>query len=142
MFTYTCIIDRVIDGDTVDVDIDLGFGIWIHKERIRLAFVDTPESRTSDTVEKAFGLYAKDYVESAMPAGTRQTLIVSKNSAGKYGRYLGEFILEDGVSLNRKLIAEGVGVEYTGQSKDEIKLFHLLNRKRLIKEGKMDIYRG
>jgi micrococcal nuclease len=56
MYEYRCKIAKVIDGDTVDVDIDLGFGMWMHKERIRLHGIDTPESRTRDLVEKKFGL--------------------------------------------------------------------------------------
>ena len=60
MYEYRCKILRVVDGDTVDVDIDLGFGVWMHKERIRLHGIDTPESRTRDKVEKIFGLEAKE----------------------------------------------------------------------------------
>ena len=62
MHEYSCVITRVVDGDTVDVDIDLGFGIWIHKERVRLYGIDTPESRTRDLVEKKYGFAAKDYL--------------------------------------------------------------------------------
>ena len=64
MYEYNCKLDRVIDGDTVDVDIDLGFNHWIHGERIRLFGIDTPESRTSDKVEKRYGLLAKEFVQS------------------------------------------------------------------------------
>ena len=60
MYEYKCKIVKVIDGDTVDVDIDLGFGVWLHKERIRLYGIDTPESRTRDLVEKKYGNMAKD----------------------------------------------------------------------------------
>ena len=63
MYEYRCKILRVVDGDTVDVDIDLGFGVWMHKERIRLYGIDTPESRTRDKVEKIFGLEAKKMVK-------------------------------------------------------------------------------
>ena len=59
MYEYKCKVVKIIDGDTVDVDIDLGFGIWVHKERIRLFGIDTPESRTRDLEEKHFGLKAK-----------------------------------------------------------------------------------
>ena len=55
MYEYNCELDRVVDGDTVDVNIDLGFGIWLRKERVRVMGIDTPESRTSDPVEKVFG---------------------------------------------------------------------------------------
>ena len=59
MYEYKCKILRVVDGDTVDVDIDLGFGVWMHKERVRMMGIDTPESRTRDKVEKLFGLAPK-----------------------------------------------------------------------------------
>ena len=59
MYEYKCKILRVVDGDTVDIDIDLGFGVWLHKERVRMMGIDTPESRTRDETEKAFGLASK-----------------------------------------------------------------------------------
>ena len=62
MFEYKCKMVKVVDGDTVDVDIDLGFGVWLRKQRIRLYGIDTPESRTSDDVEKVYGLAAKDFL--------------------------------------------------------------------------------
>ena len=67
MYEYSCKIVRVVDGDTVDVDIDLGFGVWRHKERIRLHGIDTPESRTRDLEEKKFGLLAKAQVKHFYP---------------------------------------------------------------------------
>ena len=63
MHTYKCTILRVVDGDTVDVDIDLGFGVWMRKERIRILGIDTPESRTRDKVEKTYGILAKNFVK-------------------------------------------------------------------------------
>ena len=62
MYEYRCKVVKIIDGDTVDVDIDLGFGVWLHKERIRLFGIDTPESRTRDLEEKKYGLAAKEYL--------------------------------------------------------------------------------
>ena len=67
MYEYPCKIIRVIDGDTVDVDIDLGFAVWLKKQRIRLYGVDTPESRTSDKEEKKYGLKAKAFVVQHLP---------------------------------------------------------------------------
>ena len=64
MYDYRAKIVKVVDGDTVDVDIDLGFGVWLKDERVRLVGVDTPESRTRDLVEKAFGLAAKEFVSN------------------------------------------------------------------------------
>ena len=74
MYEYRCKIVRVVDGDTVDVDIDLGFGMWIHKERIRVYGIDTPESRTRDSTEKIFGKLATEAVKSFLPEGSMQTL--------------------------------------------------------------------
>ena len=86
MFQYNCKILRVVDGDTVDVDIDLGFGIWMHKERIRMFGIDTPESRTRDDVEKIYGNAAKEYVKSFLPIGSTQILETQKDKTGKFGR--------------------------------------------------------
>ena len=79
MYEYSCTIDRVVDGDTVDVDIDLGFGVWLRKERVRMYGIDTPESRTRDLVEKKYGLAAKDFVLSFLPVGSTQTLRTKKD---------------------------------------------------------------
>ena len=66
MYEYKCKVLKVVDGDTVDVDIDLGFGVWLHKERVRIMGIDTPESRTSDKLEKVFGLAAKERLISLL----------------------------------------------------------------------------
>ena len=68
MYEYKCKIVKVVDGDTVDVDIDLGFGCWLRDERVRIMGIDTPESRTSDKVEKIFGLKAKERLNSLLGA--------------------------------------------------------------------------
>ena len=128
MHEYRCKILRVVDGDTVDVDIDLGFGIWMHKERIRLYGLDTPESRTRDLEEKKYGNAAKDYVKDNLPIGSAQTLVTHKDKSGKYGRILGQFKLEDGRILNEVMIEEHYGVAYFGQSKDAVEAEHILNR--------------
>jgi len=70
MYEYKALINRVVDGDTVDIDIDLGFGIWMKDERVRVMGIETPESRTSDKMEKAFGLAAKDRLKELIPEGT------------------------------------------------------------------------
>ena len=89
MYEYRCKILRVVDGDTVDVDIDLGFGIWMHKERIRVHGIDTPESRTRDLDEKYYGNLAKEKKQFFLPEGSTQRLVTSKDKAGKFGRILG-----------------------------------------------------
>ena len=131
MYEYKCKILRVVDGDTVDVDIDLGFGMWMHKERIRLYGIDTPESRTRDLEEKRYGNIAKEVVKSHMPVGSTQTLITEKDKSGKYGRILGKFRLEDGSILNDFMIEKHYAVAYHGQSKDDVESEHLETRKKL-----------
>ena len=137
MYEYKCKILRIVDGDTVDIDIDLGFGVWMHKERVRMYGIATPESRTKDLEEKKYGLMSKDFVKSMMPIGSMQTLRTSKYDAkGKFGRILGEFMIYDSkedkvASLKDIMIRECMGVEYYGQSKEEIEEGHLVNRKQL-----------
>ena len=96
MYEYKCKILRVVDGDTVDVDIDLGFGVWMHKERVRINGIDTPESRTRDKEEKVFGLAAKERVKELLPIGSMQVLKTEidksgEDKKGKFGRILGDF---------------------------------------------------
>jgi micrococcal nuclease len=129
MYEYNCKIVRIIDGDTVDVDIDLGFAVWLNKQRIRLFGVDTPESRTRDAEEKKFGILAKNFVKGRLPVGSMQILRTRMDdSRGKFGRILGEFVLEE-TTLNQLLIVTNNGVPYFGQSKEEIEKAHLENRR-------------
>ncbi len=130
MYEYSCKIDRVVDGDTVDVDIDLGFDVWMLKQRIRLYGVDTPESRTRDKVEKVFGNLAKEFVEKRLPVGSKQVLRTKLDGKGKFGRILGEFVIDE-TTINRLLIESNNAVEYHGQSKEAIEEEHLENRKKL-----------
>ena len=131
MYEYNCKVVRVIDGDTVDVDIDLGFDVWLTKQRIRLFGVDTPESLTRDMVEKKFGIMAKNFVKGRLPVASMQILRTRlDDSRGKFGRILGEFVMED-TTLNQLLIVTNNGVPYFGQSKEEIEDAHLENRKKL-----------
>ena len=136
MYEYKCKIVKVIDGDTVDVDIDLGFGVWLHKERVRLYGIDTPESRTRDLEEKKYGLMAKELVQTLMPVGSTQTLITEKDKSGKFGRILGKFRVHEPhldryVILNEFMIDNWYGVRYYGQSKQKIAEEHLKNREKL-----------
>ena len=135
MYEYPCKIIRVIDGDTVDVDIDLGFDVWLKKQRIRLYGVDTPESRTSDKEEKKYGLKAKAFVVQHLPQGSSQVLRTRLDKKGKFGRILGEFVIRvpshlgDDTTVNQLLIDTNNAVAYHGQSKEEIAEGHLENRK-------------
>lgn len=127
VYEYNCKIVKVIDGDTTDVDIDLGFGVWLKKQRIRFYGVDTPESRTSDSEEKVYGLMAKDFVQARLPVGSIQILRTRKDAKGKYGRILGEFVIDD-TTVNQMLIDTHNAVAYHGQSKEDIEEEHLKNR--------------
>ena len=129
MYEYRTKVSRVVDGDTVDVDIDLGFGVWLRKERIRLLGIDTPESRTRDKEEKKYGLAAKEFLKKAL--GTSPILKTTKDGKGKFGRILVEFIVEvedNRININQLLVDNYHAVQYQGQSKETIKEQHLANR--------------
>jgi len=90
---YKCIIKRVIDGDTIDIDIDLGFDVWLKNQRIRLCGINTPEIRTRDTEEKEMGIESKKFVEEHFPEGSERIFISSVFERGKFGRILGDFYM-------------------------------------------------
>ena len=125
---------NVIDGDTIDVDIDLGFDISLTK-RVRMAGIDTPESRTSDKFEKALGLEAKEYLKKHIKAAKTVVIRTEKmDSSEKYGRILGWVYLDgDSESINNKMIMDGYAWGYLGETK--IKDFDALKAQRK-KSGK------
>lgn len=134
-YKYNVKIKKVVDGDTVDIDIDLGFGVWLHKERVRIMGIDTPESRTSNTVEKLFGLAAKAALSDLLPIGSMQVLVIEEYDAkGKFGRILGDFVIGDKMATDI-LIEQGHCVAYFGGSKEEIQIKHEANRQKLLREG-------
>ena len=133
MYEYNCKIVRVIDGDSIILDIDLGFGLWIHGESIRLFGVDCPECRSRDKEEKAAGLLAKGFVEEALHVGA--TYRLQTKEKGKFGRYLGTIYLTDDTSINAALVKERLAVPYFGQSKVRVQEAHLANRKLLKEMG-------
>ena len=118
MYEYHCKIVRVIDGDTVDVDIDLGFGVWLKKERVRVYGIDTPESRTRDKEEKKKGLVAKARLIELLKKNGNHFILIS-HELGKYGRVLGEILLDDDRNVNDILIEEKHAYPYTGGNKEE-----------------------
>ena len=131
MYEYRCTVVKIIDGDTVDVDIDLGFGVWMKKQRIRLYGIDTPESRTRDLEEKKYGLAAKDFMTKMLDDDGGITLKTYKDAEGKFGRILGELWRTTNYadkSINQYLIDKHHAVEYFGQSKELIEEQHLKNR--------------
>ena len=138
MYEYKCKVNKVIDGDTVDVDIDLGLGVVLTDERVRVMGIDTPESRTRNKVEKLFGLASKARLKELLSKHCVLKTEINKNGEdmkGKFGRVLGDFVAADGRMITDILIEEGYAVAYHGQSKDDIQDAHLANRKKLLQEG-------
>ena len=138
---YDVILLKCVDGDTVDVDIDLGFGIWLKDERVRIMGIDTPESRTSDKVEKLFGTAAKNRLKELLKDGGKLITTEDKSGEdmkGKFGRILGDFRAPDGRLVTDVLIEEGHCVAYFGGSKEEIQIKHQANRQKLLREGIVD----
>ena len=115
-FVYQAELDRVVDGDTVDVILDLGFAVKLHKQRVRLAGIDTPVSRTRDLAEKKLGLAAKERLKE-LCVGTFKIKSLGK---GKYGRILGIPYTEDGQDICQMLIKEGHAVVYDGGKKSKV----------------------
>jgi len=143
MYEYRAHIIKVVDGDTVDVDIDLGFGIVLSNERVRINGIDTPESRTRDKVEKKFGLAAKARLKSLLGKTCILKTQINKSGEdmkGKFGRILGDFDVYDAATdswrpVTAVLINEGHAVAYHGQAKADVQQAHMANRVRLLKEG-------
>jgi len=131
MYEYRCKLRKVVDGDTVDIDIDLGFGVWLNDERVRLSGIDTPESRTRDLEEKKYGLAAKAYVERFCDDAWLILKTKEYDAKGKFGRILGEIWRTSEFSdksLNTYLIEKHHAVAYHGQAKEDIAELHLKNR--------------
>jgi len=143
MYEYKVNVLKIVDGDTVDVDIDLGFGVWLKDERVRIMGIDTPESRTRDKVEKQFGLAAKNRLKELLGKYAVLKTQINKDGEdmkGKFGRILGDFNVYDSNKdawrpVTEILLEEGHAVAYHGGSKDDIENQHMENRKKLISEG-------
>jgi len=134
MYQYRATITRVIDGDTVDCDIDLGFSVVLTKQRIRLYGIDTPESRTRDLEEKKYGLLSKAFLQgSIQEAGDSITIQTYKDGRGKFGRILGQLIDSDGNCINDIMCEVGHAAPYFGNSKEDIRQIHLANREKVDK---------
>lgn len=139
---YDVTVLKVVDGDTVDVDIDLGFGVTLTDERVRIMGIDTPESRTRDKVEDLFGEAAKARLKELMKDGGK--LITTEDRKGedmkgKFGRILGDFYVERWEGKKERvtdiLVEEGHAVAYFGGSKEEVQMKHEANRQKLLREG-------
>ncbi len=134
MYQYSCIIRKVVDGDTVDVDIDLGFGMVYKKQRVRMMGIDTPESRTRDLEEKFYGLESKKFLKTLLKD---QKVQLQSHDKGKFGRILGELYIYGNFdrSVNKMMIDNFHAVPYYGDSKDLTEEHHLSNRKALNEQG-------
>ena len=121
MYEYNCTLTYWVDGDTCDVDIDLGFGVTLKDQRLRLIGINTPETRTKDEDEKRAGQIATNYCKSRIPEGKKCRIITSKDGRGKFGRILADIMYSitdektkevSWHSLNKKLLEEGHAVPY------------------------------
>ena len=137
MYEYRCKITKVVDGDTIKCDLDLGFGIWQHNEVVRLKGIDTPESRTSDKDEKPYGLLAKQKLKDKIDEADEVKILTEKDEKGKFGRILGT-ISADGVNLIEWLVENKYAVRYHGQNKEEVQAAHLDNRIILNERGEIN----
>lgn len=129
MYTYKIVIDRVVDGDTIVVDIDLGFDIWIRKERVRLSGLDTPETRSTDLTEKNLGLKAKQLVSELVSGSQLEATLYSRQyERGKYGRVIGdiEFVtgLGSRVLWSKHLLESGLVVEESLSQEQKTAYWH------------------
>ena len=139
-YEYYATVTNVVDGDTIVIDIDLGFNVVLSNQSVRLVGVDTPESRTSDKVEKTFGLISKEYTKKFVESCNNHVIVRTQkpDSSEKFGRILGDVINpETREVLNESLIKNGYAVGYLGENKDNVIDQHKLNRKRLIDAGKV-----
>tara|TARA_B100001939_G_scaffold104095_1_gene90027 strand:- start:1388 stop:1813 length:426 start_codon:yes stop_codon:yes gene_type:complete len=137
MYEYSCKVERVVDGDTIDVILDLGFSVS-YKSRVRLYGIDTPESRTRNKDEKARGKLASAFLSKAIEIADQVVIRTElKDSRGKFGRVLGTVVC-DGEDINQGMVDGGFAVKYYGQSKKDVEAEHLINRQRLIDQGIFD----
>lgn len=125
-------IERVVDGDTFDCILDLGFNVLL-AARVRMAGVDTPESRTADAEEKVFGLLSKEWLKNNLHGTVIITTQVEKENE-KFGRVLGT-VYANGKNLNQAMIQENMAVAYSGQNKDNVQAEHHKNRIILKEKG-------
>jgi micrococcal nuclease len=146
MYEYKAKLLKVVDGDTVDVDIDLGFGVCLRNERVRIMGIDTPESRTRNKIEKLFGIAAKKRLKELL---TKDVILKTfkardgEDAKGKFGRILGDFNVyypeqDRWCMVTEIMIEEGHAVKYEGQSKLDVEDEHLKNREKLLEEGVVD----
>lgn len=139
MYQYKAKILKVVDGDTVEIDLDLGFKIVLSNQRVRMAGVDTPESRTANAEEKVRGVLSKKKLAEKLPVGSWVTIETMKSDSNddKFGRILGAFILDDGTRVNQWLIDNNYAVPYMGENKELVQEAHQRNKQILIERGEL-----
>lgn len=139
MYEYKAKILKVLDGDTVDIDLDLGFNVVLANQRVRMAGIDTPESRTANTEEKVRGQLSKKKLAEKLPVGSVIKIQTKRDDGNddKFGRILGVFILEDGTNLNQWLIDNNYAVLYQGENKELVQEMHQYNKRKLIERGEL-----
>lgn len=139
MYEYSCKINKVLDGDTVDINLDLGFNIVLANQRVRMAGIDTPESRTTNAEEKVRGLLSKKKLTEKLNSSKwcKIRTFKSDNNDDKFGRILGEFILDDGTNLNCWMIENNYAVAYNGENKILIEEQHQQNKAILISRNEL-----
>jgi len=139
MYQYKAKILKVLDGDTVEIDLDLGFNIVLANQKVRLAGIDTPESRTTNLEEKPRGLLSKKKLQEKLPVGTWAIIetLKSDNNDDKFGRILGVFIAADGTRVNQWLIDNNYAVGYLGENKELVQEAHQKNKQILIQRGEL-----
>ena len=136
LYNYWCRVVKVIDGDTIDVDILLGFDLEIKNARVRLFGIDAPETRSADPEEKRFGLYTKAFVEKLMPPGLECVLVSQVFQREKFGRILGDFRFEHGGLLSNVMTEGWVAIKYTPtMSAEDKRTAHAQNRWQLTRHG-------
>ena len=138
MYEYKCKVKRVVDGDTMDVILDLGFSVH-HAVRVRMAGIDTPESRTRDKDEKARGKLSKAFLKESIKGKKIVLKTKIKDAKGKFGRVIAEVWaeFEEGSlrNINELMIKECYAVKYNAENKALVEEAHLVNRQRLIEKG-------
>ena len=140
MYNYRVENIRVIDGDTVEVDIDLGFDVWLKKQKVRIHNIDAPEMRSKDKEEKVFAQAAKKRMEELLSIEEEIILRSFQDVRGKFGRIIGDFVIYDlAGTCADALCTEGYAVRCNDKTKEQIKQEHLKNRKILIENGKVQV---
>jgi micrococcal nuclease len=140
MHEYKAKVLRVLDGDTIEVDIYLGFNITLSNQKVRFEGIDTPEFRTTDIEEKKLGLISKNKIQEKLSINSDIIIQTKKfdNSYDKFGRILATIILNDGLNLNKWLIDNNYAVQYNGENKETLKNTHQKNKKILIDRGELN----